>query len=89
MVPVPIVTMTHWVIHTSISKSANLTIELETLTDGETSITVPKQKRSSSSTTVIEVGGEMRMKMAHGDTVSMTKCSEVKSGVKRITDDVE
>jgi hypothetical protein len=29
----------------------------------------------------------MRMKMTHTDTVSMTKCSEVKSRAKRITDD--
>jgi hypothetical protein len=43
----------------SISKSANLTIELETLTDRATSITAAKKKKSSSSTTVIEVGGEM------------------------------
>ena len=71
----------------SISKSANLTIELETLTDGAASITAAKNKKSS--TTVIEVGGEMRMKMAHADAASMTKCSEVKSRAKRITDDAD
>ena len=71
----------------SISKSANLTIELETLTDGAASITAAKKKKSSSSTTVIEVGGEMRMKMAHADAASMTKCSEVKSRAKIITTD--
>jgi len=70
-----------------ISKSANLTIELETLTDGAASITAAKNKKSS--TTVIEVGGEMRMKMAHADAASMTKCSEVKSRAKRITDDAD
>jgi hypothetical protein len=64
-----------------------LKIQLETLTDGEARITVAKMKKSSSYTTVIEVGGEMRMKMTHTDTVSMTKCSEVKSRAKRITDD--
>jgi hypothetical protein len=73
----------------SISKSANLTNELETLTDGAASITAAKKKRSSSSTTVIEVGAEMRMKMAHADAASMTKCSEVKSRAKRITDDAD
>jgi hypothetical protein len=35
------------------------------------------------------VGGEMRMKMAHADAASMTKCSEVKSRAKRITGDAE
>ena len=40
----------------SISKSANLKIELEMLSDGATSITAAKKKKSSSSTTVIEVG---------------------------------
>ena len=73
----------------SISKSANLTIELEKLTDGAASITAAKKKKSSSSTTVIEVGGEMRMKMAHADAASMTKCSEVKSRAKIITDDAD
>ena len=72
----------------SISKAENLTIELQTLTDGAGSITAAK-KKSSSSTTVIEVGGEMRMKMAHADAASMTKCSEVKSRAKRITDDAD
>ena len=76
-------------IQISISKSANLKIELETLTDGAASITAAKKKKSSSSTTVIELGGEMRMKMAHADASSMTKCSEVKSRAKRITDDVD
>jgi hypothetical protein len=71
----------------SISKSANLTIELETLTDGAAIITAAKKKISSSSTTVIEVGEEMRMKVAHADAASMTKCSEVKSRGKIITDD--
>jgi hypothetical protein len=70
----------------SISKAENLTIELQTLTDGAASMTAAKKKKSSSSTTVIEVGGEMRMKMAHADAASMTKCSEVKSRAKRITD---
>ena len=74
-------------IQISISKSANLTIELEKLTDGAASITAAKKKKSSSSTTVIEVGGEMRMKMAHADAASMTKCSEVKSRAKIITTD--
>ena len=68
------------------SKSANLTIELETLTDGAASITAAKKKKSSSSTTVIEVGGEMRMKMAHADAASMTKCSEVQSRANIIMD---
>jgi len=76
-------------IQISISKSASLTIELQTLTDGAASITAAKKKKSSSSTTVIEVGGEMRMKMAHADAASMTKCSEVKSRAKRITDDAD
>ena len=31
----------------------------------------------------------MRMKMAHADAASMTKCSEVKSRAKRITDDAD
>ncbi len=31
----------------------------------------------------------MRMKMAHADAVSMTKCSEVKTRAKRITDDAD
>ena len=62
----------------SISKSANLKIELETLADEAASVTAAKKKKSSSSTTVIEVGGEMRMKMAHADAASMTKCSEIK-----------
>ncbi len=66
-----------------------MTIELETLTDGAASITAAKKKKSSSSTTVIEVGGEMRMKMAHADAASMTKCSEVKSRAKIITDSDE
>ncbi len=35
------------------------------------------------------VGGEMRMKMAHADVASMTKCREVKSRAKRITDDAD
>ena len=73
----------------SISKSANLTIELETLTDEAVSITTVKKKKSSSSTTVIDVGGEMRMKMAHADAASMTKCSEVKPRARIITDDAE
>jgi len=73
----------------SISKSENLTIELQTLTDGAASITATKKKKSSSSTTVIEVGGEMRMKMAHADAASMTKFSEVRSRAKRITDDAD
>ena len=73
----------------SISKSANLKIELETLADGAASITAAKKKKSSSSTTVIEVGGEMRMKMAHADAASMTKCSEVKPRARIITDDAE
>jgi len=30
---------------------------------------------------------KMRMTMAHADAASMTKCSEVKSRAKRITDD--
>ena len=64
-----------------------MTIELETLTDGAASITAAKNKKSS--TTVIEVGGEMRMKMAHADATSMTKCSEVKSRAKIITDDAD
>ena len=64
-----------------------MTIELETLTDGSASITAAKKKKSSSSTSVIEVGGEMRMKKAHADAASLTKCSEVKSRAKRITDD--
>ncbi len=76
-------------IKVSISKSANLTIELETLTDGAASITATKKKKSSSSTTVIEVGGEMRTKMAHADAASKTKCSEVKSRAKIITDDAD
>jgi hypothetical protein len=42
-------------------------------------------KNKKSSTTVIEVGGEMRIKMAHDDATSMTKYSEVKSRAKRIT----
>ena len=29
------------------------------------------------------------MKMAHADAASMTKCSEVKSSSKRITDDAD
>ncbi len=29
------------------------------------------------------------MKMAHADAVSMTKCSEVKTRAKRITDDAD
>ena len=29
------------------------------------------------------------MKMAHADAASMTKCSEVKSRAKRITDDAD
>jgi hypothetical protein len=41
-------------IQISISKSASLTIELQTLTDGAGSITAVKNKKSS--TTVIEVG---------------------------------
>jgi len=73
----------------SISKAENLTIELQTLTDGAASITAAKKKKSSSSTTVIEVGGEMRMKMNHADAASMTKCSEVKSRAKRSTDDAD
>jgi hypothetical protein len=73
----------------SISKSANLTIEFETLTDGAARITAAKKKKHVSSTTVIEVGEETRMKMAHADTDSMTKCSEVKSTAKRITDDAD
>jgi hypothetical protein len=32
---------------------------------------------------------ELRIKMAHVDTVSMTKCSEVKSRTRRITDDTD
>ena len=39
--------------------------------------------------TLIEVGGEMRMKMAHADAVSMTTCSEVKSRAKIITDEAD
>ena len=35
------------------------------------------------------MGGEMRMKMAHVDADSMTKCSDVQSKAKIITDDVE
>ena len=73
----------------SISKAENLTIELQTLTDGAASVTAAKKKKSSSSTTVIEVGGEMRMKMNHADAASMTKCSEVKSRAKRSTDDAD
>ncbi len=65
----------------------NLTIELQTLTDGAARKTVVKNKKSS--TTVIEVGGEVRMKMAHADAASMTKCSEVKSRAKIITDDAD
>jgi hypothetical protein len=67
----------------SISKSANSTIDLQALTDGAAS------KNKKSSTTVIEVGGEMRMKMSHADADSMTKCTEVKSRAKRITDDTD
>jgi hypothetical protein len=70
-------------IQISISKSKSSTIELQTLTDGAASKTVVKNKKSS--TTVIEVGGEMRIKMAHDDATSMTKYSEVKSRAKRIT----
>jgi hypothetical protein len=70
-----------------ISKSANSTVELQTLTDGAASKTAAKNKKSS--TTVIGVGGEMRMKTAHADAASMTKCSEVKSRAKRITDDAD
>ncbi len=66
---------------------ADETIELQTLTDGAASKTAVKNKKSS--TTVIEVGGEMRMKTAHADAASMTKCSEVKSRAKRITDDAD
>jgi hypothetical protein len=47
----------------SIRKSASMTIELKTLTDGAASKTAAKNKKSS--TTVMEVEGEMRMKMAH------------------------
>ena len=64
-------------------------IELETLTDEAVSITTAKKKKSTSSTTVIEVGGEMRTRMTHADAASKTKCSEVKSRAKRITDDVD
>ncbi len=67
----------------TISKSANSTIELKALTDGAVS------KNKKSSTTVIEVGGEMRMKMSHADAASMTKCTKVKSRGKRITDDTD
>jgi hypothetical protein len=74
-------------IQISISKSASSTIELQTLTDGAASKTAVKNKKSS--TTVIEVGGEMRIKMAHADAASMTKCIEVKSRAKRITDDAD
>jgi hypothetical protein len=74
-------------IHISISKSASLTIELQMLTDGAASKTAAKNQKSS--TTVIEVGGEMRMKMAHADAASMTKCSEVESRAKRITHDAD
>ncbi len=66
-------------IQISISKSSSSTIELQTLTDGAVSKTAAKKKQSF--TTVTEVGGEMRMKMAHADAASMTKCSEVKSRV--------
>ena len=76
-------------IFVKISISENLTIELQTLTDGAARITAAKKKKSSSSTTVIEVGGEMRMKMAHTDATSMTKCSEVKPRVRIITDDAD
>jgi hypothetical protein len=62
-------------------------IELQSLTDGTASKTVVKNKKLS--TTVIEVGGEMKIKTAHTDAVSMTKCSEVKSRFKRITDDTD
>jgi len=41
-----------------------LVIEFQTPTDGTASLTTPKNKKSSSSTTVIEVGEEMRMKIA-------------------------
>jgi hypothetical protein len=71
----------------SIIKSSSSTIELQTMTDGAISKTIVKSKKSS--TTVIEVGAEMRMKTVHADTVSMTKCSEVKSRSKRITDDTD
>ena len=63
------------IIKISISKSASLTIELQTLTDGAASKTDAKNKKSS--TTVIEVGGEMRMKMAHDNAASMTNCSKL------------
>ncbi len=58
-------------IQMSISKSTTSTIELQTLTDGAASKTDVKSKKSS--TTVIEVGGEIRMKTTHTDAVSMTK----------------
>ena len=57
-----------------------MTIKLETLTDGAASKTAAKTKKSS--TTVIEVGREMRIKMTHADAASMTKCSEVKKCVR-------
>ncbi len=74
-------------IQISISKSASSTIELQTQTDGAASKTAVKNKKSS--TIVIEVGAEMRIKMAHADAASMTNCSEVKSRTKRITDDTD
>ena len=66
-----------------------MTIELETLTDGAASTPAAKKKNNTSSITVIVVVGEMRMKMAHADAASMTKCSEVKPRVRIITDDAE
>ncbi len=60
---------------------------MQTLTDGAASKTAVKNKKSS--TTVIEVEAEMRIKMAHADAASIMKCSEVKSRAKRITGDAE
>ena len=49
----------------------------------------PDSRKSNGGTEGIVVGGEMRMKMAHADAASMTKCSEVKSRAKVITHDAD
>ena len=83
------------IIKIRISKSVYLTIKLESLKDGSSSVT-SANKKYKSSTSVLEVGGGMKMwwggmkmKMTHADTDSITKYSEVKSRVKKIKDDAD